>query len=182
MKRVRLSVGLFLTSACLAFLADLITKIAVVERLQQGSSVIVVGDFIRISHVRNLGASFGLFPGNTHTLIAISSVAALVVIYLAARSRGRVPAMCFLGLILGGALGNLYDRLMLGEVIDFVDVGFGSHRWPVFNVADVAVTIGVFLLLLDYLRQTDGHGDPVEVSEDADDRTEVDVGQSGARE
>ena len=59
--------------------------------------------------------------------------------------------MLFLGLILGGALGNLYDRLRLGEVIDFVDVGFGSHRWPVFNVADIAVTVGVFLLLIEYL-------------------------------
>lgn len=59
--------------------------------------------------------------------------------------------MVFLGLIMGGAIGNLFDRLRLGGVIDFVDIGVGSFRWPVFNVADVAVTLGVFLLLLQYL-------------------------------
>jgi signal peptidase II len=90
--------------------------------------------------------------------------------------------MSFLGLILGGALGNLYDRLRLGEVIDFVDVGFATHRWPVFNIADVAVTLGVFLLLLDYLRGSGERDEPVEVSEDRDERTEVDLGPGGPRE
>lgn len=182
MRRVWLSGGLFLTSACIVFLADLITKIAIVERLQPGSSVGVIGDYVRISHVRNLGASFGLFSGNTHSLVAVSSIAVLVVLYLAMRSRARISAMSFLGLILGGALGNLYDRLRLGEVIDFVDVGLGTRRWPVFNVADVAVTLGVFLLLLDYLRGGGERGEPPEVSEERDERTEVVVGRGGAGE
>jgi signal peptidase II len=155
-RRVHLSVGLFLLAAAAALAADLVTKNGIVGWLGPGASVSVIGDFLRITHVRNIGASFGLFPGNRIALIAVSSLAILVVFFLAVRSRGRTPAMVFLGLILGGALGNLYDRLRLGEVIDFVDVGIGSHRWPVFNVADIAVTLGVFLLLIEYLRRGGG--------------------------
>lgn len=171
-----MSAGLFLASALLALFADLITKAWIVSRFGPGASVGVVGDFLRITHVRNVGASFGLFPGNTQTLIAVSSLAVIVVIFLAVRSRGRPPAMAFLGLILGGAVGNLYDRLRLGEVIDFVDVGIGTHRWPVFNVADIAVTVGVFLLLIEYLWRGEGRtGD-----EDENGRAQDDVGEGGA--
>lgn len=175
MRRAGLSAGPFLLSAFVTLAADLATKAEIVRLLGPGASVRVLGDYVRISHVRNIGASFGLFPGNTPVLIAVSSLAILVVIYLAIRSRGRPWSMMFLGLILGGALGNLYDRLRLGEVIDFVDVGFGTHRWPVFNVADIAVTVGVFLLLIGYLRHSGGQaGD-----ESDDGRTEIDVGPGG---
>ncbi len=143
---------MFVASASMVLLADLITKLAVVQRLAPGESAGIIGDYLKLSHVRNTGASFGLFPGNAYTLIAISSLAALVVIYLAVRSRGRWAAMVYLGLILGGALGNLHDRIRLREVVDFIDIGIGAYRWPVFNVADIAVTIGVFLMLIEYLR------------------------------
>jgi signal peptidase II len=172
---VRFSVGLFFLFALLSLAADLITKAGIVGWLGPGASVSVIGDFLRITHVRNVGASFGLFPGNVHVLIAVSSLAVLVVVYLAIRSRRRPWSMLCLGLILGGALGNLYDRLRLGEVIDFVDVGIGSHRWPVFNVADIAVTVGVFLLLIEFLRRGDGQaGDEVE-----DESAKTDVGEGG---
>jgi signal peptidase II len=155
-RRVRFSVCLFLFAAFIASVADLATKAWIVGWLGPGASVGVIGDYFKITHVRNVGASFGLFPGNTFTLIAVSSLAILVVLYLAVRSRNRPRNMLFLGLILGGALGNLYDRLRLGEVIDFIDMGLGTHRWPVFNVADIAVTVGVFLLLFEYLRRGGG--------------------------
>jgi signal peptidase II len=175
-RRAGLSAGLFAASALAALAADLATKAEIVRTLGPGASVEVIGDYFRISHVRNVGASFGLFPGNTPALIAVSSLAILVVIYLAIRTRSRPWSMTFLGLILGGALGNLYDRLRLGEVVDFVDVGFGTHRWPVFNVADIAVTVGVFLLLIGYLRHGGGRaGGEVEV-----EREGIDVGQGGA--
>jgi len=174
-RRVRFSVGLFLFFAFIALVFDLVTKAGIVGWLGPGASVSVIGDVLRITHVRNVGASFGLFPGNTLTLIAVSSLAIVVVLYLAFRSRSRPRSMLFLGLILGGALGNLYDRLRLGEVIDFVDVGFGSHRWPVFNVAEIAVTVGVFLLLFEYLRHGGGHAGV----EGEDERAENDVGGGG---
>ena len=182
MKRVGVSFGFFVSSASIAFLADLATKAEIVRRLAPGSSVSVFGELVRISHVRNLGASFGLFPGSTATLIAVSSTAVLVVLYLALRSRGRLAAMAFLGLILGGALGNLYDRVRLGEVVDFIDVGIGSYRWPVFNVADVAVTIGVFLMLLEYLRRGGESAGCSGGPEGEDERGKVTGGESGAGE
>lgn len=173
MKRVGVSVGFFFASACAALVADLATKAAVVRWLAPSSSVNVIGDYVKITHVRNVGASFGLFPGNTYVLIAASSIAVLVVVYLAYRSRGRWAAMSFLGLILGGALGNLYDRIRLGEVIDFIDIGFGSKRWPVFNVADIAVTAGVILMLLEYLRRGPAGARRVSVSEAGDEHGKV---------
>lgn len=154
------SILFFLAFALIALAGDLATKSMVDSWLAPGRSIAVLGDYVRLSHVRNTGASFGLFPGNTYALIAVSSAAVLVVLYLAVRSRGRHAPMAFLGLILGGALGNLYDRVRLGEVVDFIDVGLGSHRWPVFNVADVAVTIGVLLMLIEYLSRGKGQAEP----------------------
>ncbi len=160
MRRGPDSILFFLAFALIALAGDLATKSMVDSWLVPGQSIEILGDYIRLSHVRNTGASFGLFPGNTYTLIAVSSAAVLVVLYLATRSRGRRAPMAFLGLILGGALGNLYDRVRLGEVVDFIDVGLGSHRWPVFNVADVAVTIGVLLMLIEYLRRGKEKAEP----------------------
>jgi signal peptidase II len=178
-KRFGISVGFFLASAAFALLADLATKEAVVRWLAPSSSVKIIDNYVRITHVRNVGASFGLFPGNTHVLIAASSLAVLVVIYLAFRSRGRISAMSFLGLILGGALGNLYDRVRLGEVVDFIDVGIGSNRWPVFNVADVAVTVGVILMLLEYLRRGAAGAGRADEVEAGDEYGKVVEGDSG---
>jgi signal peptidase II len=178
-KRLGISVGVFLGSAAAALLADLATKEAVVRWLAPSSSINIIGDYVRITHVRNVGASFGLFPGNTHVLIAASSLAVLVVIYLAFRSRGRIPAMSFLGLILGGALGNLYDRVRLGEVVDFIDVGFGSNRWPVFNVADIAVTAGVILMLLEYLTRGAARAGRTDEVEAGDEHGKIVEGEGG---
>ena len=160
MKGHRASLGLFFASAFLAFLADALTKLAVARSIELGASVRVFGDVVRLTHIKNFGASFGLFPGSTLTLIVISSLAVLIVFVLALNSRERTGSMVFLGLIMGGALGNLFDRLRLGAVIDFVDIGWGSFRWPVFNAADVAVTMGVFLLLVQYLRRGEKAPDP----------------------
>jgi signal peptidase II len=167
-----ISLSLFFSSACVVFVVDALTKLAVANRLEQGGSVRVLGDFVRITHIRNIGASFGLFPGSTLTLIIVSSVAAFVVLIMALHSRGKVWTMITLGMIMGGALGNLSDRLRLGGVIDFIDIGIKSYRWPVFNAADVAVTLGVFLLLLHYL----AHGEKPAESAEPDPQLGADVG------
>jgi len=180
--RAGLSVAAFLVSACVVFMADQASKIALVEHIPPGGSVGILGDYLRLSHVRNIGASFGLFPGNTTVLIAVSGAAVAVVLYLAFRARGKTGSMCFLGLILGGALGNLYDRLRFGEVIDFFDVGFGRHRWPVFNVADIAVTVGVFLLLFEYLLRKDERPSRERDYEDGVEAGEDLVGPSASRQ
>jgi len=117
-----------------------------------GKNFDLIGDLVRITLVRNSGAAFGLLQEGRVFLIAASVAASLFILFLAERvpqqEKGR---RLFLGLILGGALGNLIDRLYPGQVIDFIDVGFGAYRWPVFNLADSAVTVGGLLLVLSYM-------------------------------
>jgi signal peptidase II len=138
-------IGLVAVVAAFVFVLDRITKTVVESSLPPGSSVDVVGPWVRISHVTNTGAAFGLFPERT-TLLSILSVAAVfaIVFYyrrLAADSR-LIAAT--LGMQLGGAFGNLVDRIGQGYVIDFVDVGIpGGIRFWSFNVADSSIVVGI---------------------------------------
>jgi len=137
----------FLVAAGLVLL-DQSAKTIVERSYALGESTRVMGDFFRLTHVQNPGGAFGLFRGAGDAFTALSVFA--VVLLLAAVWRypavgaGRVAY----GLVLGGALGNLIDRIRLERVVDFLDFGFGDLRWPVFNVADIAVVVGVGLFLL----------------------------------
>ena len=105
------------------------------------------------------GAAFGLFPGSRGPFILISVLAIIVVLALFRREAYRGLAhRILLGCILGGAIGNLIDRARLGWVVDFIDVGVDTIRWPVFNVADSAVTLGVLFLAWNLSRA--GHPAP----------------------
>lgn len=143
MTRRRIALVVFV--ALFVFVLDRITKILVESNLAVGSSVDVVGQWVRISHVTNSGAAFGLLPERT-TLLSILSVAAVfaIVFYyrrLAADSR-LIAAT--LGMQLGGAFGNLVDRIGQGYVVDFVDVGIpGGVRFWSFNVADSSIVVGI---------------------------------------
>jgi signal peptidase II len=131
--------------AVVVFVLDRITKIVVESSLAPGSSVDVVGQWIRISHVTNSGAAFGLLPERTTLLSILSVVAVFAIVYyyrrLAADSR-LIAAT--LGMQLGGAFGNLVDRVGQGYVVDFVDVGIpaGPRFWA-FNVADSSIVVGI---------------------------------------
>ena len=131
--------------AVIVFVLDRITKIVVESSLAPGSSVDVVGQWIRISHVTNSGAAFGLLPERTTLLSILSVVAVFAIVYyyrrLAADSR-LIAAT--LGMQLGGAFGNLVDRVGQGYVVDFVDVGIpaGPRFWA-FNVADSSIVVGI---------------------------------------
>ena len=115
---------------------------------------IIVNDYLRLINVRNDGIAFGLFAGGGQFGIWFFSILALVLfaalLFCAARSDnfGERVAMA---LMAGGALGNVYDRLDLGYVVDFIDAHFGTYHWPAFNVADIAITAGalwwMFLLI-----------------------------------
>jgi len=119
----------------------------------------VIGDWVRLTYIHNPGAAFGLFPGSRPALIVVSLAAIVVVTAVAWRKRSRWDVLP-LGLILGGAVGNLIDRIRLGEVVDFVQIGIPPENyWPVFNVADSAVTIGVAWLAFTLLRS--GRPEPV---------------------
>lgn len=139
--------GLFLGCASGVLVLDQLTKWLVSARLLLGEPVPVLGDVVRLTLVHNRGAAFGLFPGSRVPFIIVSILAIAVVLYLFQRDAYRsVLSRVLLGGILGGALGNLIDRARLGYVVDFIEVGVGSLRWPVFNVADSAVTLGVIIL------------------------------------
>jgi len=145
--------GLFLVCAAAVVALDQATKAVASSRLETGESISVLGDFIRLTLVHNTGAAFGLFPGSRVPFIIVSVLAIGVVLYLFLRDTYRSAwNRTLLGCILGGAIGNLVDRVRLGWVVDFIDVGYGTARWPVFNVADSAVTLGVLLLAWNLAR------------------------------
>lgn len=153
------STGAFLACAAGVVAADQLTKALAASKLLLGAPVPVIGDVVRFTLVHNTGAAFGLFPGSRGPFIVISILAIAVVLYLFLRETYRaLHHRVLLGCILGGAIGNLIDRVRLGYVVDFVDIGAGSVRWPVFNVADSAVTLGVILLAWNLSRS--GHPAP----------------------
>jgi signal peptidase II len=154
----------------------LFTQSIASARLFLSDPVPVLGDVVRLTLVHNTGAAFGLFPGSRLPFIIVSTLAIAVVLFLFTRDAYRgVPQRVLLGCILGGAIGNLVDRVRLGWVVDFIDVGLGSARWPVFNVADSAVTVGVILLAW-YLTRS---GHPAADSERSDAEDASRAGVSG---
>jgi signal peptidase II len=119
-----------------------------VANVQPGGAIEIVGDWLRLIHGRNDGGLFGLFGGSAAVLaLASLGVIGLIVAYHA-RSKPNVVLTIALGLLLGGAIGNLIDRLRFGYVIDFVDAGIGTLRFYTFNVADSAISIAILLLIL----------------------------------
>lgn len=138
---------IFLGLAGLIVVLDQLTKAWLVSFLQPGQSVGVIGDYLRLVHSQNNGGLFGLFRGQALVFGLISIVViGLIVAYHARAGGGRYLSIT-LGLLLGGALGNLIDRIRLNYVVDFVDAGFGDVRWYTFNVADTAISFSLLLLL-----------------------------------
>ena len=163
---------LFLGLAALVVVLDQATKRIAEDRLERtGVRSVpwpIAGDFFRFTYVENRGAAFGLLQDQTAFFVLVG----VVVIGVIGASYRYLPRSGFrlhlaLGLQLGGAIGNLIDRIRQGYVVDFVDFGYHSNWWPVFNVADSAIVIGVALLALNALGQSDT-ADPVAV-EDARD-------------
>ena len=133
---------------------DQLTKAIALDRLAPGAPVPLIDGFLSLTLVRNPGLAFGLLAGvptGWRWVVALLSLAALVVLVrvaLRVLPRGGVIDHGMLGLIGGGAVGNLIDRVRFGAVVDFVDVYYRSWHWPAFNVADSAITVGVALLAL----------------------------------
>ncbi|MGH2462296.1 MAG: signal peptidase II [Candidatus Limnocylindria bacterium] len=141
--------GTLLGIAAVVYLVDRLTKAWVVANIDVGEQIPVVGDFIQLWHTENEGAAFGLLQGGGLLFVAIGLVTLLAIgwVHVTGRLHG-VPAAVLLGMVLGGTLGNLTDRLIDGSVPDFVSVGIGTLRWPTFNVADASVVLGILGLVL----------------------------------
>jgi len=134
---------------------DLATKWWIVNNMSYHETISVIGDFVRLTYTHNPGAAFGINIGeHSRIFFLVLSVVALGVLAAIYRStpatdRLRLLAVALVG---SGAIGNIIDRLRYERgVVDFLDVGIGSHRWWVFNVADSAVTVGAILLLVSFL-------------------------------
>ena len=127
--------------------ADQLTKAWIVSAIRPGESIRLVGDELRLIITHNTGGLFGLFRDQAPVFAAFSvGVMALIVIVHARSGESRLLSIS-LGLLLGGAVGNFIDRVRLGHVIDFVDGGIGTLRFYTFNVADMAVTASMLLLI-----------------------------------
>lgn len=128
----------------LVFAADRVSKAIVAGSIAVGQEVPAVDHVLWITHVQNSGAAFGFAPFGSIFFLVISIVVAVALVAYVARERGSFYTYALLGLVLGGTVGNAYDRVLHGSVTDF----FTVHWWPVFNVADSAISIGVVLLVL----------------------------------
>jgi signal peptidase II len=144
-------------SALLIFL-DRVTKQWVSRQIREGDAITVIPSVFRISHVENPGAAFSLFTDSPHPqvtrwmLIGFSLLAAVVVLIVLARIGRRFSLTALsMALVMGGAIGNMWDRIRSGTVVDFLEVHIVHYHWPDFNVADSAIVIGGILLLLDSL-------------------------------
>ncbi len=129
---------------------DQLSKFLVRSSLELHTSIPVLGNLLKLTYVENSGIVFGITVGTALPLFTGLNLLATGIIcyYLYLERTGHPATQAALALVLGGAIGNLVDRLVFGRVVDFIDVGFGSHRWYVFNVADSAVSVGVVLYLI----------------------------------
>jgi signal peptidase II len=158
--------AIYLLIALIVIVLDRWSKHLAAQRIRLYSHVQVIPGFFRLTHTENSGAAFSLFadspaPWKTAMLVGFSAIALLVVAFLLWKNNpDHVATGVGLSLIMGGALGNLWDRVARGRVVDFLLVYIKQYQWPVFNFADSAIVVGAGLLVLEILfheaRQREG--------------------------
>ena len=152
----RLGVLVAASLGLLVFLLDQAAKRAVETYIGVGESVPAVPGVLRLTHIKNSGGAFGILDGSQIILLAGSVLAVVVVLWMLLASPPSKSTVLGCGLILGGAAGNLLDRLTTGEVTDYADLQFWPlEEWPIFNAADTAIVLGVVMLLLAAFLGTD---------------------------
>ena len=159
------SLALLLAVASVCVALDQWAKHWASAHLAYAEPVRLLGDFVQLTYTRNSGIAFGLFAGRAFPFYIFSIVAAVAVFALFFRHAYlSLPRQLSLAFILGGAIGNLVDRVATGEVVDFILLSWGRHTFPVFNIADMCVTTGVLLFALVWTREPDEILDPSEPS------------------
>jgi signal peptidase II len=148
-----------LAITALIILIDRLSKLWIIANIRSGFGRIIIPNFFRLDHVYNTGAAFSIFADSVsptavrYSLIAFSLFAiAIVLLMLYRTGRTLTITSTALALILGGAIGNLYDRIVYLHVVDFLEFHIKTHYWPSFNVADSAIVTGACLLFLEILR------------------------------
>ena len=150
---------LMLVIAAVVVALDRLSKLWVESHVALGQAIVVIPRTFRITHVLNTGAAFSMFEGANSQLtvrnfLVAFSVLAIVAVLIALWRIGRQATLVSvsLALILGGAIGNMYDRIRYAHVVDFLEVHLLHYHWPDFNVADSAIVVGACLLLIEMLR------------------------------
>lgn len=139
--------------AFIFFLIDLISKV-LISHISIKMPYQIIKNFFYLDLTYNNGAAFSLLPGATYAFIIIGVI---VLIYIDKNLINEVNNYFIISLIIGGIVGNILDRVIYGKVIDFISFQFGSYYFPIFNLADSFICIGVFLLLIEYIR-SDSNG------------------------
>lgn len=155
MRNIYWKIGYLVASLAVVFL-DQSSKAWAVQRLKTGADIEVISGLLNFAYAINTGAAFSLFAGNGDSgrwmLSGLAFVASALVLYFFWRTpRNDDRILGALSLLLAGILGNVFDRIRLGYVVDFIDVQFGAWHYPTFNVADIAICTGAGLLILDML-------------------------------
>ncbi|MGE4544620.1 MAG: signal peptidase II [Pedobacter sp.] len=150
--------NMLLLIASLVVVVDQVTKWLIVQNFRMHEALPVIPNFFDLVYVRNKGAAFGILADTGFRVPFLLTTTMVAVVFLVWFYRQLKPEQVLsrsaLSMVLGGAVGNLIDRLRLGEVIDFLDVHWFQHHWPAFNVADSAICVGVGMLLLAQWRDS----------------------------
>ncbi len=147
---------LFFAVAAIIVILDQASKRLVWAAFQDTGGRDLIDGVLRIRLSTNTGAVMGILSNSRPILISVTIISIIALIYFAYRMRyAPVFKRVCLGLVLGGAFGNLIDRIATGKVIDFIDMGIGNYRWPTYNVADIAVTVGAVILIAGFAFQKD---------------------------
>lgn len=153
MQRRQIGLWVYYLAAAVVFAIDYVSKKLVEHNLELNEQIKVIGNFFLITFIHNRGAAFGILQEQRwfFLLITVAVVTAIVIYLNRSHRNNRRLMLAALSLILGGALGNFLDRAFYGQVVDFLQFNFGSYTFPIFNLADSAIVVGVCLIILDSL-------------------------------
>lgn len=137
---------------------DIVSKLIVSNLMNVNDSIVIIRDFFHITYVRNTGAAWSIFSGETFGIVVVSLIIVFFIIYYIYKNRpSSVLEKIGYSMILGGAFGNLLDRIIYGYVIDFFDFCIFGYNYPIFNLADSFILVGVILLIICTWRCKDGN-------------------------
>lgn len=137
----------------ISFILDQVVKYLVINFISYQDTIIVIPKLFYLTYVKNTGGAFSILTDNTSFLSIIGLVCISVLIYyILKKEKFNSLEKIYLGLIIGGTLGNLVDRLLYGSVVDFIGLIFGDYYFPVFNIADICIVCGAILLIIDSLK------------------------------
>lgn len=148
---------IFIISVIVLFI-DHFTKSIITAFLNVGESIAVIKNFFSITYIQNYGAAWGIFSDNSFVIIIATLISALVIYKFMYSFKSNKRNNLAFGLVIGGLLGNLIDRTLFGYVRDFFDFNIFGYNYPVFNISDIAIVVGVILLIVAIIKGEDKSG------------------------